>query len=54
MESLLIKEMYANLGMRLLRWAIACDQFWRKDSRQMVLRFLHERRVGDITCGFLA
>ena len=54
MESLLIKEMYADLGMGRLRWAIACDRLWRKDSRQMMLRFLQKRRFSDITYKILA
>jgi hypothetical protein len=48
-ESFLIKEMSADLGMGRLRWAIASDRLWRKDSRQMMLRFLHQYCLSDIS-----
>lgn len=33
--------------------AIACYGLWRKDSRQMMLRFVEGRPVSDLTCAFL-
>ncbi len=33
---------------------IASDRLWRKDSRQMMLRFLQKRRFSDITYKNLA
>lgn len=33
--------------------ALACYGLWLKDREQMMLRFVEERPVSDVTCAFL-